>query len=215
MQALGAELRARRPIAEIRALFEDEDEDVRGWAAPQFLGVDEEWASATLRGLSYGLTAKEVLALRARALAPPPKRPPLAELSTDMLVNLFEDAAMREYAARFVSREDPTDMSLHNRIVDEIIDVRNELIPRRALALLLPLLDSPNITVRTQAARAASPIAPERASAVLEAVVASNDQYLLLGAAETLRRWRAGNAGNATTQPASATPRPPAESSSQ
>jgi hypothetical protein len=127
MQALGAELRARRPITEIRAMFEDEDEDVRSWAALQFLDVDEEWALATLDGLFCGLSAKEVLALRARALTPPPKGPPLAEWSTAALVARFEDAAMREYAERFVLKDDPTDMSPHNRIVGEIIKIRNEL----------------------------------------------------------------------------------------
>jgi hypothetical protein len=190
MQAVGAELRPRRPMTEIRAMFEDEDEDVRGWAAPQFLDLDEEWASATLRGLSYGLTAREVLALRAQALAHPPKGPPLDEWPIIALVERFEDAAKREFAARFVRRESPTDMSLHNRIVGEVIDVRNELIRRNALASLVPLLDSSNITVRAEAARATLPVAPDRASAALEAVVARKDQYVAPSAAETLRRWR-------------------------
>jgi Domain of unknown function (DUF2019) len=191
MRALSAELCVRRPMADIRALLDDEDADVRGWAAGQFLSLDPEWASATFSGLVHELPAREVLDLRRRALNPPPKGPPLAEWSTAALAERFEDAAMREYAERFVPKDDPTDVSLHNCIVDEIIDVRNELIRRNEVASVLPLLDSPNIAVRTEAARATLPVAPERASAVLEAVVASKDQFLLCaGAAETLQRWR-------------------------
>ena len=170
--------------------MEDHDTDVRGWAAPQFLPVDEEFASATLSGLIFGMSAQEIIALKKRAVSPPPKRPPLAELPTATLAEAFEDAASREYAARFVHEDDPTDMTLHNRIVGEVIDIRKELVRRKALASLLPLLDSPNITVRAEAARATLPVAPERANAVLEAVVASGDQHELLAAAETLLRWR-------------------------
>jgi hypothetical protein len=177
-------------MAQIRALLEDGDTDVRGWAAPQFLSTDPEFASATFDGLIFKLPAREVIALKRRAVTVPPKGPPLTEWLTAALVERFEDAATREYAERFVDKDDPTDMSLHNRIVREVIDVRNELIRRNALASLLPLLDSPNITVRADAAWATLPVAPERAGAVLEAVVASKDPYVAPSAAETLRRWR-------------------------
>jgi hypothetical protein len=197
MLALGATLCARRPMADIRALLNDADTDVRGWAAGQFLSIDREWASATFSGLIHEMPARQVLALRRRALTPPPKGPPLAEWSTASLAERFEDAAMRQYAERFVPKGDPTDMSLHNRIVGEIIKIRNELIRRNEVASLLPLLDSPNIVVRVQAARATLPVDPERASAVLEAVVASKDYYPLLAADETLRRWRERSAGSA------------------
>jgi hypothetical protein len=37
MRALSAELIARNATTEIRAMYEDEDRDVRGWAAGQFI----------------------------------------------------------------------------------------------------------------------------------------------------------------------------------
>jgi hypothetical protein len=55
MQALGAELRRRKPAPKLRRLFEDDDPDVRGWAGPQFLSVDPDWATATITGLFSNL----------------------------------------------------------------------------------------------------------------------------------------------------------------
>jgi hypothetical protein len=190
---LATELRERRPMSEIRAMFEDNDEDVRGWAAPQFHPIDPEWASATFSGLLARLSARDVLALRQRVLNSPLKSPDLTSMSTDALVTYFEDAATREYATRFVrSAERPRDMSLFNRIRDEVIDVMRELKRRDALEALLPLLDCPIITVRAEAAKATLTIAPERASAVLEAVIASDDQLELLDASFSLDDWREG-----------------------
>jgi len=68
LKALGAELRARAPIAEIRAMFEDEDVNVRAWASPQLQTVDPEWGEATFSGVCFGISTRDVLALWRRAL---------------------------------------------------------------------------------------------------------------------------------------------------
>jgi len=192
MRALSAELRARRPMADIRALLNDPEVDVRGWAAPQFLLTDPEWASATFSGLIFELPAQEVFDLKRRALTPPPVRPPLGELTTVTLVKRFEDAATREYATRFVTKDDPSDMTLYNRIHGEVLALMREFKRRNELAQLLPLLDSQNITVRAEAARATLTVAPERASAVLEAIVAGDDRWERIRAADSLENWRKG-----------------------
>jgi hypothetical protein len=72
LQAIGAELRARKPILQIRQLFKDQDPDVRGWAAPQFIEVDPEWGNATFAGLSEKPNDQrglEALSARARNFA--------------------------------------------------------------------------------------------------------------------------------------------------
>ncbi len=95
----------------------------------------------------------EVVALRRRALQEPPPRPTLKEMSDDALVARFEDAAIREYATRFLeSVQESQDMTERNRILDEIWDIMRELKARDALGQLVPLLASPNITVRREAA---------------------------------------------------------------
>jgi len=132
-----------------------------------------------------------VLALADRARTPAAKRPTLQEMSVHELAQRFEDAATREFAARFVAVE-PTDMTLHNRIAGEVADICRESKRRDKLSTLLPFLDSSIITTRAQAARTTITIAPERASEVLEGVRASKDYYEQLRAAESLERWRAG-----------------------
>ena len=62
VKALGAALRARKPIPEIRRLFEYDDRDARTSAAGQFCPIDPEWASATMKGLFTKLPTREVLA---------------------------------------------------------------------------------------------------------------------------------------------------------
>jgi hypothetical protein len=63
MRALSAELIARNAITEIRAMLEDDDRDIRGWAAGQFSQFDPLWASAAFSGLLAHLTTRDVLAL--------------------------------------------------------------------------------------------------------------------------------------------------------
>ncbi len=83
VQALGAALRARKPIAQIRRLFEDDDRDVCACAAGQFGSIDPDWAAATRTGLFANLPTRQVLALTLRARQAPPDRPTLKEMSDD------------------------------------------------------------------------------------------------------------------------------------
>ena len=194
LHAIGEELRARKPIAQIRQqLFEHEDRDILGWASAQFHSIDPEWASATGSGLAARLPVREVLALRARAKKGPPARPTLQEMTNEDLVARFEDAGVRDYATRFISRGDcPQDIELHNKIIGEVRGIVTELKTRNALACLLPLLENPNVTVRRHAARHCLSVAPERAVPVLESVVASRDPYASYEAMDSLAHWRSG-----------------------
>jgi hypothetical protein len=193
VQALGAALRARKPIAQIRGLFEDQNRDVRACAAGQFGTIDPEWAAATWSGLFANLPTREVLALTRRARQAPPDRPTLKEMSDDALATRFEDAATRQYATQFLDCEDdPEDMATHNRIAGEVVDVMQEMKSRRALAKLLPLLANPNMTVRRRAAQGCLRLAEERAVAALDSVVASGSFDDRLAAGDTLDNWRKG-----------------------
>ena len=165
---------------------------MRAWASLQFLSSQPELGLASFSGLGTELSAQEVLALARRAQQAPPSLPRLVEMSTEALVAQFEDAAWREYGTRFVANDDPTDMTLYNRIVGEILDIMRELKRRDALAALLPLLNSGNITVRKEAAIATLTVSPQRASATLDAIVASKNRRELLSAASALDRWRDG-----------------------
>ena len=69
--AIGAELRSRRPIQRLRELFDHEDDDVRTFAAAQFVTVDEEWALATMGAVTERLATHQVVELCARALRGP------------------------------------------------------------------------------------------------------------------------------------------------
>jgi hypothetical protein len=181
MQALGAALRDRKPIAEIRPLFEDDHRDVRSWASTQFHSIDPEWARAAWSGLFVDLTTREVLDLTRRARRRP-QRPALKDMSDDALIERFEDAATREYATRFLDIVgSERDMALCNRISGEVRAVVGEVKARGALARLAPLMDHRLITVRHQAARACRGIEPERAMAVLVSIKASKDRYETLG----------------------------------
>ncbi len=193
VHALGAALRARKPIAQIRRLFESDDRDVRACAAGQFGSIDGEWAAATWKGLFAKLPTREVLALIRRARQAPPDRPTLKEMSDDALVARFEDAATREYATQFLDCVDePEDMATHNRIAGELVDVMQELKSRGALAKLLPLLANPNMAVRRRAAQGCLRIAEEKAVAALDSVVANGSFDDRLAANDTLNHWRKG-----------------------
>jgi HEAT repeat protein len=194
LKAIAVEFRARAAIPEIRALFEDDDLDVRAWAAGQLQSIDLEWGTAAFAGLCYRLGTREILALRRRALTRPPKNPLLADMSIDALVERFEDAATREYATRFVPAGNrPLTDELRNRIISGLVDIMREFKRHDALARLLPFLESDNITVRSKVARATITIAPERATKVLEAVITSGDPYELGAAHRALDNFCAGN----------------------
>jgi len=191
VRALGKALRARRPIAEARRLFEDDDPDVRMCAALHFPHLDPELASAAISAIYARIPTREVLALRRRALQAPPRQPTLKEMSDDALVARFEDAATREYATRFLeSVEDSQDMTERNRIVGEVWDIMRELKARDALGRLLPLLASPNVTVRREAATACLRVAEQDSILVLEEVAANGGFDDGIPAREALDSWR-------------------------
>lgn len=191
IQALGAALRARKPIPEIRRLFESEDRDVRTCAAGQFGSIDPEWAAATWNGLFAGLPTQDVLALSRRARQAPPRRPALKDMSDEALVARFEDAATREYATQMLDCvDDPRDMATRNRIVGEVWDIMRELKARDALGRLLPLLASPNMTVRREAATACLRVDEQKAIAVLEEVAAKGKLDDKIPAQDALEGWR-------------------------
>jgi HEAT repeat protein len=194
LRSVGEELRARAALDEARRLLEDGDIDVRGWAAGQFLGMLPKLARATFTGLCIDRPATEVLEQLRHARERPPSRPTLREMSTDALVQRFVNAATREYWTRFAGdgKGSPLDLKLRNRIVGELGAIMVEFKRRDALALLLPFLESDNITVRAEAACATITIDPERAVKVLEAVIASNDSYELGAAWRALENFRAG-----------------------
>ena len=176
MQAMGAELRARKPIAKLRRLFEDEDRDVRGWSGAQFHSVDPEWADATISSLGYHLTVREVLAWRKRILKGAPPGPPLKDMTIEQLVDSFKDACTRLYGTtRFLSDEEGggMDMAAHNRVATEPYAIAKEFAKRGKLEALVPLIDDPLITTRERAARYCLPVATDRSLAVLEAIGAT------------------------------------------
>jgi hypothetical protein len=191
LRAISAELRARGPIEKLRPLFDHESDDVRGFAAGQFMSIDEEWAHATVGALIEGLSTKDVVMLRARARGGPPDGPALKDMTAEQLVARFEDGGMRRYATRFMGGEsEPWDVELCNRTTVEMGDVARELTSRDALAALLTLLDHPSIAVRGMAACCCLSMAPERAVPVLEAIKVEDDLMDKDSASWALDRWR-------------------------
>lgn len=194
VRPLAAAIIARKPVAEVRRLFEDDNPDVRAWATGALIAVDPEWAAASLSGLMSGLKTREVLAQRALARQKPPFGPPLDALSDDQLVARFEELGDREEATQFLDCiGDAKDMDIRNAIVGQTLDAMRALKARGLLERLLPLLDSDKVAVRYEAALACMRIAPEKAIAVLEAIVASQDPDYVGGAGSALDRWRANN----------------------
>ena len=206
MQTLGAVLRERTPVAEIRPLFEDDNSDVRSWAASQFASTDPEWAGAAWSALCFDLTTGEALELTRRVRQKPPHGPALKDMSDDALVEHFEDAATREYAAHFIDYVGSTrDMAILNRTMTEVWTIRDELKARGASKRLVPLLDHRFITVRREAAAACLSVAPDQAEPVLEAIKAGHDMWERSRAWQTLDDWRGvgplSRAGASTQKP--------------
>jgi Domain of unknown function (DUF2019) len=192
--AIGAELRARGPTQKLRVLFDHKNDDVRTFAAAQFVTVDEEWALATMGAITERLPTKEVVELCARARRGPPTPPVSKDMSAQQLVARFEDAGMRKFATRFMGDGDEAwDVELCNQIISEMIDIVEALKSTNALTALLPLLDHANISVRGAAASRCLAIAPELAVPVLDAIAASGDVIEEGRASWTLDRWRKEN----------------------
>jgi HEAT repeat protein len=190
--ALAEVLEARGWPPEAKRLFEDDDAAVRVSAALYLGDIDEELADAAISAAYARLPTREVIDLKRRALQPPPLEPALKEMSDDALVARFEDAATREYATRFLDSDEdlPGDVTERNRIVDEVWEIMVELKARKALGRLVPLLASPNITVRREAATACLYVAEQASIAVLEAVTGSGKYYDSVPAEDALDNWR-------------------------
>ncbi|RBP14298.1 uncharacterized protein DUF2019 [Roseiarcus fermentans] len=176
MNALTPEMRRRAPPATISALMLDPEVDVRMWAAMRFSEIDRELSNAAFAGAREKAPPREALALIEHARTPPPAQPTLAQMSVDDLVARFSDACLREFWTRHCGRDGSgLDEELRYRIDGEVDQIVAEIRRRGACDRLLPLLDSPNITTRAEAARATIRIAPERAVRTLEAVSDSKD----------------------------------------
>jgi hypothetical protein len=194
--SVARELCARRPVAEIRALYENENAGVRTFASTLLAAVVPELAAAAFRGLAFDTPAREVVALARRARSPPPEKRSLAEMTLDALIERFIDAATRLYATRFLDCVGKrADLALRNRIVCGEGDILRELKARDALDRLLPLLDSANPAIRSQAAVACLAIATDKAISILEAATRSYDSMESGDARHYLHLWRADKPG--------------------
>jgi hypothetical protein len=196
LHAIAAELRSRKPIAQLRScLFENKSSDVRGWAGPKFIPVDPDWAEATTTGLFHDLTTQEVLAWRDRVLRGPPQRPTLSEMSIPQLLDRFVDACERCYGAtRFLTDEQGggADMKAYNKVSGEPYAIAEELNARGELNSIVPFLDHPCVTVREKAAMYCLDVATEKAIATLQAIDGVDSRHEAVEGSTMLSLWRMG-----------------------
>jgi hypothetical protein len=191
IRSLAAVLRDRVPPAQAKLLFEDADVDVRLSAAISFSDADLELANAAISSVYERMSTREMLMLKRRALEPPPARPTLQEMSEDALVARFEDAAVREFATRFLENvQEFQDMTERNRILVELWDLMREFKRRDALGALLPLLKSANVTVRREAATACLRVAEQASIAALDEIIATAGYDDSVPAQDALHSWR-------------------------
>jgi HEAT repeat protein len=194
VRAIGEALRARGTIPEAKRLMVDDDPNVRAAAAIFFAYVSPELAHAAMQGMFASRPTLEVLAAQRHARQPPPVRPTLGEMSNDEVVARFEDAAKRQSAADHYLDwvEDPKEMDVHNRLIDEVKEVLGELKSRNLLGRLQPLLDSSDCIVRLRAAQGCLRIAELEAVAAFESVARSGGIFERIDANEALDNWRKG-----------------------
>jgi hypothetical protein len=193
LHAVARELCARKPIAEVQALYENENAGVRTFASTLLSTVDPQLSAAAFRGLAFDTPARQVVALARRARTPPPESPSLADMTLDALIERFIDVATRLFATRFLDCvAKRADLDLRNRIVGEEGDILRELKARGALERLLPLLDGGNPALQPQAAIACLAIASDKAIAILEAATRSYDSMESRDARHYLHLWREG-----------------------
>jgi hypothetical protein len=193
VQAVARELRARKPVAQVRPLYESEHRAVRSLASTLLGAIDPDLAQAALRSAQYDLPTDEVVALIRRARTPPPERPALAEMTLDALIERFVDASTRLYATRFLyCFEEPADMDVRNAILDNVWDAAREINARGELAILAPLMDHANVRVRFNAAMGCLGIEPQKASAILEAIGKRGEEFDMMDARNALYHWRKG-----------------------
>jgi HEAT repeat protein len=194
LHAVARELRARNAVAEIRLLYESEDDPVRSRAATQFWAFDPETAQAAYLGVSFGQSTREALRLTKLARDTPAEVPDLTALSADQLVEKFVDGSIRLYATRFLDCiGDRGDLEVRNRIVPHVWDPARELKSRGALARLVPLMDHANDRVRLNATIASLDIEPQKAEAILQDFAkGARAPFDMMDAKRSLRSWREG-----------------------
>ena len=191
MNALTPEMRLRAPADALKAMMEDSDNDIRVWTAMRFGAIDPVLSGSATTGVCERMSTRQAQRLIEHARTPPPPRPALTDMSLDELVARFSDACLREYWTRYCGDgTQPLDVELCNKIDDEVSQIVAELRRRGACDRLLPLLDSPNITERAEAARATFEVAPERALKTLEEVAASKDSCEFGRADQSLQYFR-------------------------
>jgi hypothetical protein len=192
IRTVAAELVSRKAIAEARALMDDADGNVRGWAGSSLAKLDQTRASAALVGLTEGFSTREVIAYQELVRRGPLPGPSLSEASIPQLLAYYEDAGIRRYATQFVVDEDSDDyrnVEIRNATIGEMTDIANELVRRGALATLAPLMDHSNVAIRCDAAAKCLKIAPEKAIAVIRAISAYDSYSECQSALSILVRW--------------------------
>jgi HEAT repeat protein len=183
-------LRARKSVAVVKRLLEDDDPDVRAVASIALGDLAPDLSYAAVQAAYAGLATDHVADLQHRARQKPPERPTLAELSDDDLIARFKDAAERESGTHFLDYLDnPADKDLQNEIVVEVWDIMRQLKVRGLLAGLLPLLASDDLTVRREAATACLRVAAPQAEAALESVTRDGTYPGSFLAREALANW--------------------------
>ena len=194
VHAVVRELRARGAVAEIRPLYESEDDLVRSRAATLFWPLDPKTAQAAFLGVRFGQSTREALRLIKLARGTPAAVPDLTGLSADELVTKFVDASIRLYATRFLDCiGDRGDLEIRNRIVPHVWDPARELKSRGELARLVPLMDHANDRVRLNAAIASLDLEPQKAAAILEGFAKrGREEFDIIDARHSLRMWREG-----------------------
>jgi HEAT repeat protein len=194
LRAVASELRARNAVAEVRPLYDSEEDPVRSFASTQFGAFAPEVAQAAFFGVRFGVSTREALALTQLALDTPAERPNLTGLSDDELVERFTDGAIRLYATRFLDcLGDPADLEIRNNILPHVWDPARELKAHGALAKLVPLMDHPNERVRLDAATACHDIEPQKAHTILSEVAArGREEFDVMDAKRVLERWSRG-----------------------
>jgi len=90
--------------------------------------------------------------------------------STDALVEEFEKICLDQYECLLDGK-----IARHNRLVDKIIDIREELKARGERQALLPLLNHKNRQVRYQAAMATLLVAPASAKEAFDKLSKSHE----------------------------------------
>jgi hypothetical protein len=189
--AVSLALVPRQPTVEVERMLKDADPDIRMTAAGFLGSLSPELADAATKGAQAMRSTEEVLALQRRARQPPPQKPPLDEMTDDMLVARFEDAALRESGVNYLDCiENEADADLRHDIVGEVWDLMRRLKARGLLARLIPLFANKNQTVRREAATACLRIAEPEAIAVLEDVARNGIYGDGFEARLALSRWR-------------------------